>query len=341
MKFEVGDEIVVKHSNEEGKVIDIINEKMVMVEVRGVRFPAYTDQLDFPYFKRFTEKKLFPAKEQPKRYVEDIRKEKPQPLKQREVDGVWISFLPKFETDEFGDDVVVELKVHIINKTDLALNFIYRLQFFGKTDFELNNNLLPFSDFYVHDVRFEDMNDSPNFNIEFSLTNPDKKKETHFETNFKIKPKQLFAKIEEIKEKNLPTFSYKLFDKYPDKKEDERLDLDSLVAKGIKVYNAKEARRHLPPARSVVDLHIDKLTDDWEQLSNAEILDIQLREFEKWYDLAMAHHQANLIVIHGVGSGRLRDEIHDILRLKRGVKSFVNQYHPSYGFGATEIYFQF
>lgn len=340
MKFQVGDEIVVKHSNDDGKVIDIINENMVMVEVRGVRFPAYTDQLDFPYFKRFTEKKLFPAKEQ-KRYVEDIRKEKPQPLKKREIDGVWISFLPKFETDEFGDDVVVSLKVHIINKTDIDFNFIYRLQFFGQTDFEHNNNLLPFSDFYVHDVRFEDMNDSPNFNIEFSLTTPDKKKETHFETNFKIKPKQLFAKIEEIKEKNEPTFSYKLFDKSPDKKEDDRLDFDSLVARGIKVYNAKEARRHLPPARSVVDLHIEKLSDDWEHLSNAEILDIQLREFEKWYELALAHHQANLIIIHGVGSGRLRDEIHDILRLKRGVKSFVNQYHPSYGYGATEIYFQY
>ncbi len=340
MKFQVGDEVVVRHSNEEGKVIDIINENMVMVEVRGVRFPAYIDQLDFPYFKRFTEKKLVPEKE-PKRYVEDVRREKPQPLKNREVDGVWISFLPKFETDEFGDDVVEQLKIHIINKTNIEFNFIYRLQFFGQTDFELQNNLLPFSDFYVHDVRFEDMNDSPNFNIEFSLTNPDKKKETHYETNFKIKPKQLFARIEELKEKNEATFSYKLFDQYPDKKEDDRLSFDSLVAKGIKVYNAKEARRHLPPARSVVDLHIEKLTDDWEHLSNAEILDIQLREFEKWYELALAHHQASLIIIHGVGSGRLRDEIHDILRLKRGVKSFVNQYHPSYGYGATEIYFQY
>jgi hypothetical protein len=285
MKFQVGDEIVVKHSNDDGKVIDIINDKMVMVEVRGVRFPAYVDQLDFPYFKRFTEKKLFPQKPE-KKYVENIRKEKPQLLKQREVDGVWISFLPKFESDEFGDDVVVELKVHIINKTDLHLDFIYRLQFFGKTDFELVNKLLPFSDFYIHDVPFEDMNDSPTFNVEFSLTTPDKKKETHFETTYRIKPKQLFAKIEEIKEKNEPTFSHKLFDQYPDKKEENKLEFDSLVAKGIKVYNAKEARKHLPPARSVVDLHIEKLTDDWEHLSNAEILDIQLREFEKWYELA-------------------------------------------------------
>ena len=95
------------------------------------------------------------------------------------------------------------------------------------------------------------------------------------------------------------------------------------------------------PARTVVDLHIEKLMDDWQHLSNGEILNIQLKEFENWYELAIAHRQPNLIVIHGVGSGRLRDEIHDALRLKSEVKSFVNQYHPSFGYGATEIYFQY
>ena len=37
----------------------------------------------------------------------------------------------------------------------------------------------------------------------------------------------------------------------------------------------------------------------------------------------------------------LRDEIHEILRHKKEVKTFVNQYHSSYGYGATEIYFQY
>ena len=50
MKYQVGDEIIVLHSNEEGKVIEIINDKMVMIELRGVKFPAYMDQIDFPYF---------------------------------------------------------------------------------------------------------------------------------------------------------------------------------------------------------------------------------------------------------------------------------------------------
>jgi len=47
----------VLHSDEEGKVVEIINEKMVMIEVRGVKFPAYMDQIDFPYFKMFSQKK--------------------------------------------------------------------------------------------------------------------------------------------------------------------------------------------------------------------------------------------------------------------------------------------
>lgn len=338
MKFQIGDRVIVLHSNEEGEVVDIINDKMVMVDVRGVKFPAYIDQLDFPYFKTFTEKKLFPKKKE-KKYIEEVRKEKDP--KHKVVDGVWLSFLPVMDTDEFGDDVVEELKVHLINRTYRAYKFFYKLQFFGRSEFELKNEVHPFSDFYLHDVQFSDMSDSPAFTFEFSLLQPDKTKAEYFEASLKLKPRQLFTRIEDIKKKGEATFSYRLFDEYPARVEEDKIEVSSLASKGIKIYNAKEARKHLPPARTVVDLHIEKLSNDWEHLSNAEILDIQLREFEKWYELALAHHQSHLIIIHGVGSGRLRDEIHDILRLKKEVKSFVNQYHPSFGYGATEIYFQY
>ena len=339
MKFQVGDRVLVLHSNEEGEVIDIINDKMVMIDVRGVKFPAYIDQLDFPYFKRFSEKKLFPDKKG-KKYIEDLQKEK-QDHKHKIVDGVWLSFLPVMDEDEFGDDVVTELKVHLINRTYQSYKFFYKLQFFGKSEFELKNEIHPFADFYLHDVAFEDMSDSPVFTFEFSLSQPDKTKAGHFEAGIKLKPKQLFARIEEIKKKGEATFAYRLFEEYPDKPQEEKIDIGSLAAKGIKMYDAKDVRKHLPPARTVIDLHMDKLHNNWQHLSNIEMLGIQLKEFEKWYELAIAHHQPQLIVIHGVGSGKLRDEIHDILRLKKEVKFFVNQYHPSFGYGATEIYFQY
>jgi hypothetical protein len=185
------------------------------------------------------------------------------------------------------------------------------------------------------------MNDNPSFDFEFSLLHPDKKKEDYYEASLKMKAKQLFNRIEEVKEKNLATFSYLLFKDYPEKAADNKMELGKLAAKGYKIYNAKEARQHIEPPRSVIDLHAEKLTDNWKNMSNYEILSLQLKTFEKYYDLALAHMQPSLIVVHGLGTGRLRDEIHDLLRLRKEVKSFVNQYHHQFGYGATEIFFQY
>ena len=131
MKFQVGDKVLILHSNEEAEVVDIINDKMVMVDAGGVQFPVYKDQIDFPYFKRFMEKKNGNQKKQ-KTYVDDIKKEK-QPVAERVEDGMWLTFLPVIDTDEFGDDVVEELKVHLHNRTKTSYYFDYKLAFFWKT----------------------------------------------------------------------------------------------------------------------------------------------------------------------------------------------------------------
>lgn len=339
MKFQVGDKVLVLHSNEEGEVVDIINNKMVMVDVRGVKFPAYIDQLDFPYFKRFTEKKLFPAKK-PKAFVDQLKKEKGQPAGQV-ADGAWLLFLPEFDMDEFGDDVVTNLKVHLVNHTHQGYRFTYRLSFFGQTSFDLTNDIYSFKDFYLHDVPFSDMNDSPVFSFEFTLLTPDKKKAPYLEASVKIKPKQLFTRIEEVKRKGEATFSYLLFTEYPGKAADDEVIVHDARDKDFKVYDASQARQHLEPARQELDLHIERLAHDWEHMTPLEKLGLQLQTFEKYLDLAIAHHLPSMIVIHGVGTGRLRDEIHEILKYRREIKTFINQYDPRYGYGATEVFFQY
>jgi hypothetical protein len=309
--------------------------------VRGVRFPAYIDQLDFPYFKRFSEKKLFPEKQE-KKFIDQVPIEKKK-ITERAVDGVWITFIPVMSSDDFGDDVVDELKVHLVNRTKSDYKFSYGISYFGKPDFELKNLIHAFEDFYLHDVPFDNLNDSPSFHVDFELTPEDKNKAIHFETSLKLKPKQLFMRIEELKVKGEATFSYKLFDEYPGRpyQESAGLDLSSLTKSGYKVYDAGKARQHLEPARYEVDLHIEKLTVDEDALNNFEKLTLQLSYFEKYLDLAIVHHQKEMVAIHGVGSGKLRDEIHEILRLKKEVKFFTNRYHPKYGYGATEISFQY
>jgi dsDNA-specific endonuclease/ATPase MutS2 len=97
----------------------------------------------------------------------------------------------------------------------------------------------------------------------------------------------------------------------------------------------------MEPPRSVIDLHIEKLVDSWQQMSNLQIITLQLKTFEKYYELAVAHLQPSLVVIHGVGSGRLRDDIHELLKYRKEVKTFVNQYDPRFGYGATEIFFEY
>ena len=335
MKYEIGDKIIVLLTDEEGTVVDIMNDQMVMIEVKGVKFPAYMDQVDFPYFKMFTQKKLVEKK---KIYVDNIKKEKTV-AKEKTGSGVWINFMPVFDKDVFDDDVVEKMKVYLINNNEEEYNFHYNLFFAGESHFELKNNIRANSDFYLHDVNFEDMSDGPKFDIIFSLVNEHKKKAPYFETSLKLKGKQLFKKIEDLQLKNEASFAYELFTVYPDKVEEEKVDLSRLGNSGYRIYDASRGRENLAPARSVVDLHIDKVTDRWKDLSNVEMLEMQLNAFEKYYELAVLHLQPQLIVIHGVGEGRLKDEIHERLRLKKEVKSFVNQFHPLYGYGATEIFF--
>lgn len=331
MKFEVGDDIIVMLTKEEGKIIEFIDDKIALVEVRGVRFPANIDQLDYPYFQRFSKKKSEPVKKE-KTYIDHIPKEKQKPQAGLPEEGILLSVLPKFILDEFDDEVVDTLKLYLVNKTNAAYHFSYKQYFAGKLSFDLNNEIAPFKDFYLHDISFAEINDSPTFNFLFSLSTPQKGKADEAEAILKPRPKQLFQQIEIIKEKNVPTISYLLLEKFPDK-----IILETSTGFTSQAKN-RQSNIARTPARSVVDLHIEKLVNDWQGKSNFEILQIQLDEFEKWFHLAADQHLTSLIVIHGIGTGKLRDEIHSLLKTKHEVRYFVNQYDPRFGYGATEIF---
>ncbi|MFY7651352.1 MAG: hypothetical protein ACOVQE_01560, partial [Chitinophagaceae bacterium] len=188
MKYQVGDEIIVLLSNEEGRVVEIMNDKMVMIEVRGVKFPAYMDQIDFPYFFRFSKNKIVPEKTKPKVFIDQVPAENTKPTKMAVEAGVWLVLVPKFALDDFNDEIVELFKIYLVNKTGKKYQFIYKQLYSGNVDFELSNEINPFHDFYIHDIPFANLNDSPSFNCEFTLVPAEKGKEPHFETQLKLKP---------------------------------------------------------------------------------------------------------------------------------------------------------
>ncbi len=72
-----------------------------------------------------------------------------------------------------------------------------------------------------------------------------------------------------------------------------------------------------------------------------EILDLQLKTFEKYFDLAIVHHLPWMIVIHGVAYRQsCAMKFMTCLSCVKEVKKLCRtDYHPANSSGATEIYF--
>jgi hypothetical protein len=307
------------------------------VEVQGVSFPVFLDQIDFPYFRDFTRKpeQQKPAG-QPKRRIEDIRPEK-QATQTATEPGVFLNFLPVFDKDVFDDDVVSYFRISLVNGLRDTLHFTYRLFQSGVKSFELTNELRQGADFYLHDIPLEDMNGAPRLCFSLSLPHPGPDRASSIEVQHRVKARQLFDDMDEMRRANRAHFTYTLVRDWPAPEKELPLPSGGTSAAPPEHHIRKPAQ----PPQSVVDLHIEKLTREWKSLPNHEILAIQLAAFEKAYEAIIDHRQPMLTIIHGVGRGVLRDEIHERLRSKREVSSFVNQYHPLFGYGATEIHLRY
>ena len=337
MKFQEGDKIMVLATGERGSVVEWIDKKMLLIEVGGVSFPVYADQIDFPYFQDFTAPKEF-KKKSSFSTPEPPRKEKNvQRLIER--DGVWLSFYPVLDKDVFDDDIISHYRIYVLNHTDDYLIFELSIYYGSKKELDLRNSIRALDEMYLFDLPFENLNDQPRMDFDFSLASADKKRVGHFEVQFKPKPKLIFKLSEDVLKAQKASFNINLFETYPIKEaEQDRFDINRLSAAGFKVYPADKIKANLPPRRTLIDLHADKLSDQHDRLSPVQILDMQLKAFEKFYEEALAHKLTDITVIHGIGTGKLKDEIHELLRHKKDVKSFVNRLHHLYGYGATEIY---
>lgn len=337
MKFDIGDTVLLLHSGEEGVIVEELNNDMVKVNVNGTIFPVHIDQIDFPYFKRFTEKNFKKRKPSviPGEFL-PVEKQKPEKRPER---GVLISFLPEYDHST-PEPLVRLLKIYLVNETATTYLFDYRLLFNDNLDIEVRNELWPFNYFYVQDIAFESLNDRPKFEFKFSLQRPDDSKEPNYSFGFKLKAKQVIRKLQDMENGGEATFSYILFEKYPDKvqKNSDKWDIPSSVKK-VEYFRPAISSFRLPQYE--VDLHIEKLTDHYKNLSPSDMLTIQLGEFQRQLDQAIAHRQFSIVIIHGIGKGTLRNQVHEILRHTPEVKSFVNQYDPRYGYGATEIFFEY
>ena len=97
-----------------------------------------------------------------------------------------------------------------------------------------------------------------------------------------------------------------------------------------KLFNLKQRSKRL--GSKEIDLHINLLIDDYSNLSNAEMIEIQIREFEAELNKVLNTNTEELIVIHGIGTGILKENIHKILN------EYKLRYYLSSDGGSTTIF---
>ncbi len=102
-------------------------------------------------------------------------------------------------------------------------------------------------------------------------------------------------------------------------------------------FKPKEEKKEISKPLKELDLHIEKLIDDYQGRSKTEILKIQLDAFKKALDSAIVHKQSSIVFIHGVGNGTLRNEIHKQLGRNNHVRTFMDARKEKFGYGATEV----
>ena len=86
-----------------------------------------------------------------------------------------------------------------------------------------------------------------------------------------------------------------------------------------------------------VDLHIEHLIDNHRNLSNYEIIQIQIRYCEFIIKKAIKNNVSKLVVIHGKGEGVLKEEVRQLL--KKYPAETMDASYRIYGLGATEVHF--
>ena len=308
--MKIGDKVRFTHGKEEGRVVKIIDAKQVEVEIEdGFRIPALKNEL------------VVVAAEES--HITLGLEESEIITTKHKWEGIYIAFT------QFNDQIY---ELNLVNNTSFKTYFVigeekensYKGVFSGFVEKDSFKKL--------SEVNIKDFENWPEFIIQLlffsygeSEFHPPLLKKLRFRSASFFKSKKLAPVVNKE--------AYLL-----------RLDMDAMkidakaleenMSEGKVVVNSKPAIDR--PAREI-DLHIEKLTDQYLAMSNTAMLTMQLTTFQNNLDNAFATGMDEIVFIHGVGNGVLKKEIHKILSNTKTIKFFQDAQKEKFGYGATLV----
>ncbi len=134
-------------------------------------------------------------------------------------------------------------------------------------------------------------------------------------------PKSSLYSINEKNELNFSPASFKVESKEADRK---------VIRQGLRPIR-------LNSAKPTIDLHMEELMPNRMPQKNEVALQIQIEYAEKVVNRAINLKVRQLVFIHGMGSGVLREELRSMLTTKFPNVEYFDGNYQKYGQGATEL----
>ena len=265
-------------------------------------------------------------------------------LKDQEQEGIYVAFSPEKINDISHSDI----NVWLINNTSYQLMYTYSLFQNGNFLTLETGTSKAYESFLIETIDRKELNDFSTFKIEALFF--DKVEHEHrapISEIVKLKPIKLykenaFTKNSFIAEKAMIMNVVTINDHYESNSFQSKIDLSKILfQKKAHSDSQKKSKQHAfknPAYEMEVNLHIEELLDNYKGMSNAEIIQVQLKHFQQVLDTSINEHYRKLVIIHGVGNGRLKKEVLNILASYKNLQVHDASY-SKYGFGATEILF--
>lgn len=335
MHFKPGDKVTLKYTGESGEVVSYPEMGFVQVKLDDdFTIPVNSD--DLMAFK--TEAMISYVEKTPsKPSVENLNISFPESKIQNT--GIITGFVPNL--NKYGE--IIEYLVYLINDSRIQIVFEFHINAnSGKISCD---GFLPSANAkLIGKIEKDYIEQQSECTIQISDLYTSGIENTRTQT-IKLKPKTFFSK-EDI----LPLFDKLgyVFEFKPDPvKQTTEESLSDFTKLALRNKPRKEVVKpkfvpHVDPLKRSVftnelDLHIESLIEPGTKLDPPQIIQLQMAVFDKYMAEAVRLGIDKVYIVHGLGTGRLKNAIAKRLEMNPYVLEFKNEYLPSYGFGATEV----
>jgi len=349
MLFAIGTKVRFRYTGESGVITALLEDGMLQVRLNSdpdLEIPAFEEDL--------TRDTAAEPQSAGAKFIPDKKEKSPEPPPRRALKAAYHILKPKglqlaFEPMPGRDGTVTRYKAWLIN--DTTHEFLIELDLYTaiRDVLVIDDKIAATTALELGDLLYDDLNESLEVSVSVQRITTEGLDEP-LKTMFKIRPKQFFNNVHTVAILNLLAHHFMLFDSFEPKKAANSDDLrdytkqkatprksaSSSNSTPYKPYNVEEFANFIPE----IDLHIENLINGHAKLDKGEIVRIQLQHFQRFLEKAIRLGAPRIFVIHGMGEGKLRDAIAARLRENPNVAKFKNEYHPKYGYGATEVIFR-